>query len=93
MSQTDNLRTAQVYQNDQWVDVPFMDLKKGDIFRLVEPNGVLADGGEEAIADTDAYLADGVSVVPQDGAPLPAGVMTIQCRIHTKEALEPANAN
>jgi hypothetical protein len=51
----------------QWVDVAFRDLKKGDVFRLFEPDGRLVDGDEEVTAASDAYETNGVWSIQCDG--------------------------
>lgn len=80
-------RTAQVKRfdkgaGDYWEDIPFMSLRKGDRFRLVEPDGELADNGEEAIADSNPYISNGTSVKYElSGELVPPGVRTIQCTV------------
>jgi len=62
-----DLRTAQVLQKDgNWMNVQFMSLRKGDRFRLVEPEGELVDDGEEAIASADPYVANGTHIIRCD---------------------------
>lgn len=64
---------------DYWETIPFMDMRKGDRFRLVESDGELADGGEEMIADSDPYLSDGVNTkCESSGKPISKNVPTIQ---------------
>jgi hypothetical protein len=50
------LRTALVYRGlDAWEQTAFDDLKRFQIFKLVEPDGDPVDGGEVCIATTDAF--------------------------------------
>lgn len=91
----DNIRKAEVWHPDLvsdtgdcgwWEVIPFANLKKGDRFRLVEPNGVLADDSEEAVAESDPYLqnaytrkyADFVDVDDESPA---RQVLTIECTV------------
>lgn len=47
-------RTALVLRRDSWVPVEFDDIKAGDLFVLVEPDGTEAHDGAIAFAVTDA---------------------------------------
>lgn len=51
------LRTAEVLVLDEWLNIPFENLKKGNTFRLTESTGELvsAMGRTEFIAVSDAY--------------------------------------
>ena len=55
-------RRAERKISDLWVEVKFEDLKKGNVFRLLEPSdGCLvkdASGESEFVAASDAYLED-----------------------------------
>jgi len=56
------LRQIQVYtKGEKWVLTPWQDLKKGMVFRLLEPDGTVADMGTEhevSIAVKDAAAED-----------------------------------
>lgn len=65
---------AQIIKNGDWVNIPFMDLKKGTIFRLLYPDGTVLTAREESgtyssviIAKSDAYInKDGQSAIDGD---------------------------
>jgi len=42
-----------------WSQIPFADLKKGQIYRMFEPGGEPVDDGEVCVALGDAQLEDG----------------------------------
>jgi hypothetical protein len=46
-----------------WTPTAFLDLKKGDVFRLFEDDDTLVDGDEETVATGDAYVSDGVDTI------------------------------
>lgn len=47
-------RTALILRRDSWEPVAFEDIKAGDLFVLVEPDGTEAHDGTIAFAVTDA---------------------------------------
>lgn len=52
-------RKTEVFSNDIWSEVEFKDLKRGDRFRLFEPDGervVTSDGKDEFICTSDAFF-------------------------------------
>jgi len=57
-----NVRIAYILQNGEWVRVNGMDIKKGMVFKLYEPDGVTPvlhyDGGDIVIALADSYMND-----------------------------------
>ena len=61
-------RMAQVKNNNKWEMKSFGELKRGDIFRLFEPDGV-------PVADGKIYIADNN---PEPFEP-PVGNMKIDC--------------
>ncbi|HBD93008.1 MAG TPA: hypothetical protein DC057_02420 [Spirochaetia bacterium] len=53
-----NLRFAATYRDDMWITIQFMELKKGDLFYLFEPDGTrVYDENSNLVfrAETDAY--------------------------------------
>ena len=55
-------RKAQIFKNENWIDVEFQELKNGDNFRLFEFNGEEVkdkNGNTKFIATSDAYLNNG----------------------------------
>jgi hypothetical protein len=56
-----NVRTAQIFKDEQWVDIKPIDIKAGDRFRMFEPNGtpVIGPHGTTSwIASKDAFVND-----------------------------------
>jgi len=56
------LKVTEVLEDGEWVEVDFMDLKEGDIFRLWESADVLEtdeDGGNTWVCTSDAYIMSG----------------------------------
>lgn len=57
-----DMRKVQIYKNNKWRDIDFMQLKQGDKFRMFEPDGepVISpqSGTSEWITTTDIYLND-----------------------------------
>ena len=51
-------RRAEVWKDGDWVEVPFMSLKKGDLFRLFESTGEPAHAAGEWTAESDAYVGE-----------------------------------
>lgn len=51
------LRTVEVLVLDEWLTIPFQNLKDGNTFRLTDPTGELVSdmGRTEFIAIADAY--------------------------------------
>tara|TARA_R110000824_G_scaffold34976_1_gene110350 strand:+ start:634 stop:1134 length:501 start_codon:yes stop_codon:yes gene_type:complete len=52
-----NMRTVETFRNSAWEQISWHDLKKGTVFRLINPDGSLADEGNEhevCVAMTDA---------------------------------------
>lgn len=65
---TIEMRKAEILVNDEWIEVPFLKIKEGDIYRLFEATGeqVLdSDANGVFIAECDAYIDDstGIGVV------------------------------
>lgn len=61
-----NNRKAEIKIDGEWREIPFMELKRGDTFRLFEPTGEIVAAGKytEFVADTDAYLnEEGVGTI------------------------------
>lgn len=64
-----NKRIVERKENDQWVCIEFMDLKKGDTFRLFEtPDLQIVEhkGITEWIATSDAYIRNGIGTINCD---------------------------
>lgn len=62
-------RVVERKENNQWVRIDFMDLKKGDTFRLFDtPEMVLVEfeGKSEWIANCDAYVKDDIGTIDVD---------------------------
>jgi hypothetical protein len=59
-----------------WSQIPFVDLKKGHIFRMFEPEGDSVDEGEVCVALTDAGPEKEApeNVKTLDGQPIRDGV-------------------
>lgn len=54
------MRTCQIFKNEEWIDINFEELKKGDIFRLFD-DGIPVkdlDGFTNFTAQSDAYQND-----------------------------------
>ena len=54
----ENTKSVYVFRNDVWVEAKFTDLKKGDIFRLFDPDGTPIVGSKkqkEFLATSEAY--------------------------------------
>lgn len=59
-------RTVQICENGNWIEIPFVEIKKDDKFRLFESDGtiVMDSGGRSVwIASCDSYLKFGNWVV------------------------------
>lgn len=58
----ENVRTAKVFQNEQWEDIDPINLKSGMVFKMFEPNGSpvfnSATGLDILIATGNPYLND-----------------------------------
>lgn len=55
------MRQAKIFCNGTWVDIPFTDLKRDDVFRLYEEDGSIVaddDGNDTWIAVDDVILID-----------------------------------
>lgn len=52
------MRKAYKKVDGEWVEVEFMELKKGDLVKLQEDTGEWVEEGEEFLLTTDAYLND-----------------------------------
>jgi hypothetical protein len=62
----DNLRKVKVLKGDDFKEIPFDQLKKGDIFQLIEPTGELVLNEEGTVfnqAISEPVLIDGVLAV------------------------------
>jgi len=66
------LRKVQVFTMSGWAKAEWGQLKKGHIFRLVEPDGSPVDGGEINIATADAVVRP------------PPEFYSVQCDPYTK---------
>lgn len=54
-------RTAEVFASDNsFTSKQFGELRKGDKFRLRDPDGNLAHKGSILIAESDAFLEEGI---------------------------------
>jgi hypothetical protein len=54
-------RTTEIKKNGEWVKAEFEEIKKGDTFRLLEPDGKLVEsnnGRTEHVAASDARPYD-----------------------------------
>ena len=52
--------------SNEWEDIPFKDLKKGDVFRIYDADGNMfgdKDGRAIFIAQVDAFEHDGKNVI------------------------------
>lgn len=60
MADIANQRRTEVKSNNGWIEIKFKDLKKGDVFRLIEPTGEVVSDGQntEFTAYSDAYQQD-----------------------------------
>jgi hypothetical protein len=63
------LRKVETLVSGGWGNIPWQQLKKGDIFRLVNPDGSLADEG--TIREVCTALSD--------AEPAEVGVWSVQC--------------
>lgn len=61
-----NVRKAQILFRKKWKDVNGIDIKKGMLFRLFEPDGTQVGGeGKTYIASADSFLReDGIICTP-----------------------------
>lgn len=50
-------RKVEVISVGQWLEIPFKELRVGDLFRMFEANGDPADDGEICVALRDAKLS------------------------------------
>lgn len=61
------MRTAEIYRDECWVPTDFDKVKKGDTFKLFEPDGTLVrdqNGNAVLVAVSDPYLnAEGVLTI------------------------------
>ena len=61
------MRTAEVFWNGRWFPTEFDKVKKGDTFKLFEPDGTLVrdkDGNAVLVAVSDPYMnAEGVMTI------------------------------
>ncbi len=64
----ENYRKVEIKENDQWTEIDFWKIKKGDIFRLFEPSEdpVVYKDEVEFIAKSDSYLKDNLWQVDTD---------------------------
>jgi len=46
-------RTAQVFREGAWIDIPFREIEKGDTFRLFERDGSPVEGATACLAMDD----------------------------------------
>jgi hypothetical protein len=56
----DEFRKTEVLVNEEWLEIPFMQLKKGDNFRLTESDGEIVmgpDGDTVFVAVSDAEIS------------------------------------
>jgi hypothetical protein len=42
----------------EWEEIPFVELKKGHIYRMFDPDGTPVDDGEVSVATSDAQPTD-----------------------------------
>lgn len=49
-------KVIELFKNNQWEEVDFMSLKKGDRFRMFIPNKKMLTQKEEYIATSDPFL-------------------------------------
>lgn len=64
-----NQRKSKVLQNDEWIEIDGMDIKKGMIFKLFEPDGtpVIIGNYDIFVAISDSYKnKEDVIVTPAD---------------------------
>ena len=62
----DNVRKAQIFVHDEWIDIPPAGIKRGMVFRLFEPDGtpVSDENQTHFVAAKDSYLnRDGIFVI------------------------------
>lgn len=59
MSKNTEMRKVERLSDSGWLECKFVELKKGDVFRLTDPDGTpVADiiHSHESIADSDTYV-------------------------------------
>ena len=62
----DNVRKAQIFSHEEWIDIPPLGIKQGMIFRLFEPDGMPVSDENQTyfVAAKDSYLnRDGIIVI------------------------------
>jgi hypothetical protein len=67
----DNVRKAQIFQNEEWMDIPPLGIKQGMVFRLFEPDGTpVFDGSQNHfVATHNSYLnRDGLIIIEYESS-------------------------
>lgn len=54
------MRITEIYWSNKWIEVAFESLKKGDVFRVFEPDGkpVRDRGATVFVATSDAFYSE-----------------------------------